>query len=456
MQAEQLYELGNKHMWLPFTQMKDYEENPLIIASGEGVRVKDIHGNEYLDAYSSLWLNVHGHRKKEIDEAIKNQLESIAHSTLLGVMNVPSIKLAARLIEIAPASLSRVFYSDSGAESVEIAIKMAYQYWQNEGFKKKSKFVALSNGYHGDSVGAMSVGAIELYHQVYSKLMFASYTIPFPSAYHHPSGNGELAKEESLQALRELFEEKSDELAGLFVESMVQGAGGMNLMPPGYLKGLEALCREYDVFLIVDEVATGFGRTGKMFAVEHENVQPDIMTIAKGITGGYLPIAATLTSERIYNAFYADYSEMKTFFHGHSYTGNQLGCAAALANLDLFVSENLVVEAAKKSSYVRERLEQIAKLPHVGDIRQLGLICGIELVDDKETKKAFQSTDRVAYKATLSMRKQGLLTRPLGDVIVFMPPLAASYSELDEMLSIMKNTIEEISLKVSIDSHQYE
>ena len=216
-------------------------------------------------------------------------------------------------------------------------------------------------------------------------------------------------------------------------------------MPPGYLKGLESLCREYDVFLIVDEVATGFGRTGKMFAVEHENVQPDIMTIAKGITGGYLPIAATLTSERIYNAFYADYSEMKTFFHGHSYTGNQLGCAAALANLDIFVRENLVEEAAKKSSYVREKLEQIAALPHVGDIRQLGLICGIELVEDKESKIAFQATDRVAYKATLRMRKQGLLTRPLGDVIVFMPPLAASYSELDEMLSIMKNVIEEIS-----------
>lgn len=446
LQAEQLYELGNKHMWLPFTQMKDYEENPLIIASGEGVRVKDIHGKEYLDAYSSLWLNVHGHRKEEINEAIKNQLDSIAHSTLLGAMNIPSIKLAARLIEIAPESLSRVFYSDSGATSVEIAIKMAYQYWQNEGNKKKTKFVALSNGYHGDTVGAMSVGAIDLYHRMYSKLMFASYTIPFPSAYHHPSGNGDIAKEESLQAVRELFEENSDEIAGVFVESMVQGAGGMNLMPPGYLKGLEKLCREFDVFLIVDEVATGFGRTGKMFAVEHENVQPDIMTIAKGITGGYLPIAATLTSERIYNAFYADYSEMKTFFHGHSYTGNQLGCAAALANLDIFERENLVDEAAKKSSYVSEKLEQIAALPHVGDIRKLGLICGIELVEEKATKKAFPAEKRAAYHATIRMRENGLLTRPLGDVIVFMPPLAASYSELDEMLSIIKDAIEEISI----------
>lgn len=441
---EQLYELGNKHMWLPFTQMKDYEENPLIIASGEGVKVKDVHGNEYLDAYSSLWLNVHGHRKKEIDEAIKKQLDSIAHSTLLGAMNIPSIKLAARLIEIAPRSLSRVFYSDSGATSVEIAIKMAYQYWQNEGFTKKTKFVALNNGYHGDTVGAMSVGSIDLYHSVYSKLLFASYTIPFPSTYHHPSGDAEIAKQESLQAVRELFKEKSDEIAGIFVESIMQGAGGMNLMPPGYLKELEKLCREFDVFLIVDEVATGFGRTGKMFAVEHEEVQPDIMTIAKGITGGYLPIAATLTSERIYNAFYADYSEMKTFFHGHSYTGNQLGCAAALANLDLFENENLVEEAAKKADYVQEKLKQVAALPHVGDVRQLGLICGIELAENKATKKPFPAEKRTAYQATLRMREKGLLTRPLGDVIVFMPPLAATYHELDEMISIMKDVIQEI------------
>jgi len=444
MEKERLYELGKKHMWLPFTQMKDYEENPLIITSGEGVRVKDIHGKEYLDANSSLWLNVHGHRKKELDDAIKVQLDSIAHSTLLGAMNVPSIELAAKLIEIAPPSLSRVFYSDSGAESVEIAIKMAYQYWQNEGQQNKTKFVTLSNGYHGDTVGAISVGAIDLYHRVYSKLMFASYTVPFPSVYRHPSGNAEVAKKESLQAVQNLFEEKNDEIAGLFVESMMQGAGGMNLMPAGYLKGLEELCGEYDVLLIVDEVATGFGRTGKMFAVEHENVQPDIMTIAKGITGGYLPIAATLTSEKVYDAFYADYSEMKTFFHGHSYTGNQLGCAAALANLELFASENLVVEAAKKSSYIRQELAEFAGLPHVGDIRQLGLICGIEIVDDKETKRAFRAEDRVAYKATLDMRELGLLTRPLGDVIVFMPPLAASYSELDEMLVIMKKVIKEI------------
>ncbi|WP_232713456.1 adenosylmethionine--8-amino-7-oxononanoate transaminase [Bacillus xiapuensis] len=428
--------------------MKDYEEEPLIIESGEGVVLKDIHGKEYLDGYSSLWLNVHGHRRKEIDEAIQMQLQKIAHSTLLGAANVPAVELAEKLVEITPPNLTRVFYSDSGAESVEIAIKMAYQYWQNIGESGKTKFVTMSNGYHGDTVGAISVGAIDIYHRVYSSLMFQSYAVMFPSAYHHPSGDEEQVKQESLAAIRQLFEDKHHEIAGMTVESMMQGAGGMNTMPKGYLKELEKLCREFDILFIVDEVATGFGRTGKMFAVEHEGVQPDIMTIAKGITGGYLPVAATMTTEPIYRAFYADYAEMKTFFHGHSYTGNQLGCAAALANLEIFEKEKLVDQAAQKAEYVKSILAEIAELPFVGDIRQLGLMCGIELVQDKETKQPFPAEDRVAYKATLRMRELGMLTRPLGDVIVFMPPLVTSYEQLTQMGKIMKQAISEIQLVV--------
>ncbi|OZI12933.1 adenosylmethionine--8-amino-7-oxononanoate transaminase [Bacillaceae bacterium SAS-127] len=446
MDTKRLYDISKKHMWLPFTQMKDYEEAPLIIESGEGVRVRDIHGNEYLDGYSSLWLNVHGHRRQEIDEAIKAQLDKIAHSTLLGAANVPSIELAEQLVKLTPENLTRVFYSDSGAESVEIAIKMAYQYWQNKGITTKTKFVTMSNGYHGDTVGAISVGAIDIYHRVYSSLMFNSYVVPFPATYRHPSGDEEAVKRESLEAIRQLFEEKHEEIAGVMIESMVQGAGGMNMMPPGYLKALEALCREFNILLVVDEVATGFGRTGKMFAVEHEDVQPDIMTVAKGITGGYLPIAATITTEKVYAAFYADYTEMKTFFHGHSYTGNQLGCAAALANLKIFEKELLVDQAAKKAEYVKEILAELAELPQVGDVRQLGLMCGIEIVKDKETKEPFLSEERVAYKATLRMRELGMLTRPLGDVIVFMPPLATSFEELTQMGRIMKQAIEEIQL----------
>lgn len=442
MQNHQLFEKSKQYMWLPFTQMKDYEADPLIIESGNGVRVKDIYGKEYLDAYSSLWLNVHGHRKEELNEAIRQQLDKISHSTLLGAANVPSILLAEKLIELAPANLQRVFYSDSGAEAVEIAVKMAYQYWQNKGITEKRKFVTLSNGYHGDTVGTMSVGSIEIYHKVYTSLLFDALVVPFPSATHYPFEDAQEICEASLAVVRTLFEERHHEIAGMTVESLMQGAGGMNLMPKGYLKGIEALCREFNILLIVDEVATGFGRTGKMFAVEHENVQPDIMTIAKGLTGGYLPVAATITTENVYDAFYGDYTEMKTFFHGHSYTGNQLGCAAALANLEIFEKENLVQVAKEKGEFVATLLEDIKTLENVGDIRQIGLMCGIEIVKNKETKESFDWSDRVAYRATLKMRELGMLTRPLGDVIVFMPPLATSYDELREMIAILKEGIE--------------
>ncbi|MGO4887571.1 adenosylmethionine--8-amino-7-oxononanoate transaminase [Anaerobacillus sp. MEB173] len=443
MNPQALLESSKRHLWLPFTQMTDYERDPLIIESGEGIVLKDIYGNEYLDGYSSLWLNVHGHQKKEIDEAIKKQLDKIAHSTLLGAANVPAIELADKLIEIAPNNLQRVFYSDSGATSVEIAIKMAYQYWQNKGQTKKCKFVSLSNGYHGDTVGAISIGAIDLFHRIYGALMFESIKAPFPITYRNPIGSNEdTIRDEAISALRRIFEEQHEEIAAITVESMIQGASGMHVMPKGYLKGIEKLCREFNILLIVDEVATGFGRTGKMFAVEHEGVQPDLMTIAKGITGGYLPIAATLTTEDVYNEFYGEYEELKTFFHGHSYTGNQLGCAAALANLKIYDEENLVEQAAKKARLIESELKSLTEFKHVGDIRQLGLMCGIELVKDQDTKEAFPFEERVAYKTTLEMRKQGMLTRPLGDIIVFMPPLASTDEQLLTMIEIMKKAIE--------------
>ncbi|WP_233189557.1 adenosylmethionine--8-amino-7-oxononanoate transaminase [Sporosarcina sp. P7] len=429
-------------MWLPFTQMSDYEKDPLIIASGEGVTVTDIHGKTYLDGYSSLWLNVHGHRKKELDDAIQTQLQSIAHSTLLGAANIPSILLAEKLVELVPEKLTRVFYSDSGATAVEIAVKMAYQYWQNKGLEKKTRFVTVSNGYHGDTVGTMSVGSIELYHKVYTSLLFDALVIPFPSVYRHPSVDANTVRDESLRQLRLLFEERHEEIAGMVLEPMIQGAGGMNTMPAGYLKGVEKLCKEFNVLLIVDEVATGFGRTGKMFAVEHEDIEPDLMTVAKGLTGGYLPVAATFATEEIYNAFYGEYEEMKTFFHGHSYTGNQLGCAVALANLEIFEKEQLVKQAEEKAALLKELLVDIQQLPHVGDVRQCGLMCGIEIVKDKHTKESFSVESRVAYRATLIMRELGLLTRPLGDVIVLMPPLATSNEQLAEMVKLMKAGIQ--------------
>ncbi|MBM4763030.1 adenosylmethionine--8-amino-7-oxononanoate transaminase [Bacillus sp. B15-48] len=448
--TNELIEKSKKYLWLPFTQMKDYDEHPFIVESGKGIKVKDIEGKEYYDGYSSLWLNVHGHRKHELDEAIRKQLDKIAHSTLLGMTNVPATELAEKLIEISPEKLTRVFYSDSGAEAMEIALKMAYQYWMNIGREEKQKFIAMKNGYHGDTIGAVSIGSIDLYHQVYGPLMFESFKAPIPYVYRSKSGDPEQCRGECLAILEQLLIEHHQEIAALTIESMVQGAGGMIVMPEGFLAGVRELCTKYSVLMIVDEVATGFGRTGKMFACEHEGVQPDLMAIGKGITGGYLPIAATLTTEDIYQAFYDDYEKRKTLFHGHSYTGNQLGCAVAIENISLFQSENIIEEVAKKAEYLKLLFEQeLASLPHVGDIRQLGLMCGIELVYSKETKEPFSTNKRVGYQATLKMRELGMLTRPLGDVIVFMPPLVSTKEELKAMVTIMKEAIVEVTNEVT-------
>ncbi|QGQ45888.1 adenosylmethionine--8-amino-7-oxononanoate transaminase [Metabacillus sediminilitoris] len=447
--THELIEKSKKYLWLPFTQMKDYDENPLIIESGNGIKVKDINGKEYYDGFSALWLNVHGHRKKELDEAIKKQLDLIAHSTLLGMTNVPATELAEKLIELSPEKLSRVFYSDSGAEAMEIALKMAFQYWKNIDKPEKQKFIAMQNGYHGDTIGAVSVGSIDLYHQVYGPLMFEGFKVPIPDVYHSNSGDPVQCRDECLHILEQLLMEHHHQIAALTIESMIQGAGGMIVMPEGFLSGVRALCTKYDVLMIVDEVATGFGRTGKMFACEHEDVQPDLMAVGKGITGGYLPIAATLTTEAIYTAFYDDYQKRKTLFHGHSYTGNQLGCAVALENLRLFEAENIVEEVAKKSEYLQLLLGELQSLPAVGDIRQIGFMCGVELVSSKETKEPYPAEKRIGYHVTLKMRDLGMLTRPLGDVIVFMPPHASTMEELYAMVAIMKEAIIEVTSGVT-------
>ncbi|MEC1502377.1 adenosylmethionine--8-amino-7-oxononanoate transaminase [Bacillus sonorensis] len=440
-----LIEKSKEHLWLPFTQMKDDDEHPLIIESGDGIKLKDINGKEYYDGFSSVWLNVHGHRKKELDEAIIKQLGKIAHSTLLGMTNVPATELAEALIKISPEKLTRVFYSDSGAEAMEIALKMAFQYWKNIGRPEKQTFISMRNGYHGDTIGAVSVGSIELFHDVYGPLMFDSFKAHVPYVYRSESGDPDECRDECLAELEQLLMEHHREIAALSIESMVQGASGMIVMPEGFLAGVRKLCTTYDVLMIVDEVATGFGRTGKMFACEHESVQPDLMAAGKGITGGYLPIAVTFATEEIYSAFYDDYEKQKTFFHGHSYTGNQLGCAVAIENLRLFESENIVTQVAEKSKVLYSLLQDLNTLPHVGDIRQLGFMCGIELVQSKETKLAYPSDWRVGYQVSLKMRELGMLTRPLGDVVAFLPPLASTVEELEAMVSIIKQAIDKVT-----------
>lgn len=436
-----LIEKSKEYLWLPFTQMKDYDAAPLIIESGQGIKVTDTEGKEYYDGFSSVWLNVHGHRKKELDEAIVAQLGKIAHSTMLGMSNVPATELAEKLVQMTPKGLDRVFYSDSGATAVEIALKMAFQYWKNIGVPGKNRFVTMKNGYHGDTVGAISVGAIDIFHKVYEPLLFESFKVSYPYVYRHPSGDELTCVTECLAELEETLETHHNEIAALIVEPLMQGAGGMIAMPKGFLREIKALCGAYDVLVIFDEVATGFGKTGELFACNHENVVPDILTSGKGLTGGYLPIAITMTSEKIYQAFYDDYASMKTFFHGHSYTGNQLGCAVALANLDLFEKDEIVKQVQEKSVFLHDALQELYQLKHVGDIRQWGFMVGIEIVKDRETKEKFSFEERIGYEITMQMRELGMLSRPMGDVLVFMPPLCSTEAELQEMIDIMKQAI---------------
>ena len=444
---EYLETIDRKHIWHPFTQMKEWEEEaPLIIGSGDGNWLIDVDGNRYLDGVSSLWVTVHGHRKRELDEAVKAQIGRIAHSTLLGLANVPSIELAEKLINIAPEGLRRVFYSDSGSTAVEIALKMAFQYRQLKGQKKKTKFIALKEAYHGDTIGSVSVGGMELFHDIFRPLLFDAIRVMTPHCYRCEKGMEYPSCGLScLEDVENVMKARSDEIAAFVMEPLVQGAAGMFMHPEGYLKGVRELCDRYDIHLILDEVATGFGRTGKMFASNHEDVSPDIMAVAKGITGGYLPLAATLTTEEVYDAFKGEYSELKAFFHGHTYTGNPLAAAVACANIDLFESEDTVQKAAQRALYLSEGLRRISALEHVGDVRQKGLMVGIELVEDGKTGRAYPFEMRMGHRVIMAARKRGLIIRPLGNVVVLMPPLSILEDELDTMIDTVYASIIEVT-----------
>ncbi len=427
MTTEELLALDAAHVWHPFTQMQGWlDDQPLIIDRAEGNWLIDTDGRRWLDAISSLWVTVHGHRKPELDAAIRAQLDKVAHCTLLGQASVPSIELAAKLVALAPKGLTRVFYSDSGSTSVEIAVKMAYQYWQLAGRPEKRKFVALQEAYHGDTLGSVSVGGMDLFHERFRHLLFPVERVATPHAYRWKGAD---PLEESLAEIEALFSARHDELAGFVVEPLVQGAAGMLLQPPGWLERVAQLCRKYDVLLICDEVATGFGRTGTMFACEQEGVTPDLMCVAKGLTGGYLPLAATLASERVYRAFLGRFDEAKTFFHGHTYTGNPLACAVALANLALFDSEQTLARIRPVEAVLAEGLLEVAKLPHVGEVRRRGFMVGVELVKDRATKEAYAFAERLGFRVCLAARAHQVLIRPLGNVLVLMPPLSLTADE---------------------------
>lgn len=442
---KQLIGIDHQYLWHPFTQMQEWlTEEPLIIEKGEGIYLWDIDGNRYYDGYSSVWVNIHGHQKNEINQAIENQLKKIAHSTFLGLSNIPAIQLAEKLIGIAPKNLSRVFYSDNGSTALEVALKMAYQYWRHQGgsFKKKSKFITLYNGYHGDTIGTMSLGGIPLFQDLFKTLYFSTYKIESPYCYRCPLNlEYPACRLACLDSMENILALHHEEIAAIVMEPGIQAAGGMIVLPAGYLQKIRDLSTQYNVLLILDEVATAFGRTGKMFASEHENVSPDLLAIAKGLTGGYLPLAATLTTEKIFEAFLGRYEEFKTFFHGHSYTGNQLGSAAALANLEIFEKEETLKHLEKKILLMRRLLSSFNDLQPVGDIRQIGLIGAIELVKDKKKKTPYPLNEKRGIEVCREARKRGLLIRPLGNVLVLIPPLSTSEEELTDMLSILKESI---------------
>ena len=443
--------LDKKYLWHPFTQMSDWQkEEPLVIQEGKGPYLKDVKGRWFLDGISSLWVNVHGHRKREIDRAIKSQLDKVAHSTLLGLANIPSIELAKRLIKIAPRGLTKVFYSDNGSTSVEIALKMAFQYWQQKSTKVKQKirFVYLNNSYHGDTIGSVSVGGIGLFHKIFHPLLFNSFKVQAPYCYRCPEGKTYPGcRLHCLDDLERILKKEHKKIAALVIEPIVQGAGGMIVWPEGVLTKMRQLCDKYNVLLIADEVAVGFGRTGKMFACEHENITPDILCLSKGLSAGYLPLAATLVKEKIYKTFLADYAEKKTFFHGHSYTGNPLACSAALGSLEVFDKENALNKLQTKIKFLKQGLKRLEALSHVGDIRQKGLMVGIELVKNRKTKEPYVWQEKIGIRVIQETRRKGLILRPLGNCIVFMPPLVISKRQLKEMLNITYEAIKAVTEK---------
>jgi adenosylmethionine-8-amino-7-oxononanoate aminotransferase len=428
------------YLWHPFTQMQVFrEEDPLIIGRGEGIYLFDLEGRRYLDGVSSLWANLHGHRRRELDQALTDQLSRVAHSTLLGIAHPPAILLARRLVEITPPGLNKVFFSDNGSTAVEVALKLAFQFWRNRGHRRKQRFLKLSGAYHGDTLGAVSVGGIPLFHEIYRPLLFD--TLEAPAPYCYRCQHREDCGQQCLTRLTELVAAHQQELAAVIVEPVMQGAAGMIPQPPGFLAQVRDVTRRHDVLLIADEVAVGFGRTGRMFACEHEGVSPDLLCLAKGITGGYLPLAATLATDEVYGAFLGKFEDFKAFFHGHTYTGNPLGAAVGLASLDIFHKDQVLESLPPKIELLTTRLQEMAAHPHVGDIRQRGLMVGLELVADKATRDPFPLNRRAGHQVILAARQLGAILRPLGDVVVLMPPLCITLQELNHLCDLTLEAI---------------
>ena len=434
-----------RHLWHPCTQMHDHAGAvPLLpIVRGEGPWLVDADGRRYLDGISSWWTNLFGHAHPRIGAALKEQLDTLEHVIFAGFTHEPAIELAERLVAITPAGLERVFLADNGSAAIEVALKMSFHYWLNQGRGQKTRFIALSGSYHGETLGALSVSDVALYRKTYAPLLLTPILAPSPDAYEaEPGESAEACADRRLGELRVLLEQHAHETCAVIVEPLVQCAGGMRMYHPSYLTGLRALCDEFDVHFIADEIAVGFGRTGSMFACEQAGVSPDFMCLSKGLTGGFLPLSAVLTTEPVYEAFYAEYNAGKAFLHSHSYTGNPLACRAALATLDIFRDEPVLERNRILAAHMAQRLAPLREHPHVADVRQTGMIAALELVRDKATREPYPSEQRRGLQVYLHGLEHGALLRPLGNVVYFMPPYVVSTSELDHLVDVAITGIE--------------
>jgi adenosylmethionine-8-amino-7-oxononanoate transaminase len=450
-------DLDQRHLWHPFTQMRGWNapgHEPVVLVEGDGAVLRDAHGREYLDGNSSIWTNLHGHRRHEIDQAIRDQLDRLAHSSFLGLTNDVAPALAAELVAAAGLPEHKVFLSDDGSTAMEAALKMVFQARVQRGEMERTLFLSLAHGYHGDTIGAMSAGHSPVFHRTYRSLLFETGEVMSPACYRCPCNRAEptrgadarLTRKCNWECLGELEKALENPAASAFVlEPRVQGAAGMLMHPERYLELAAALCRERGVWLVLDEVMTGFGRTGTMFAFQHENsVEPDVLALAKGLTGGYLPVAATLAAPHIFEAFLGEFAELKTFFHGHSYTGNALGCAAARANLRIFRDDSTLEKNRALSSLLAEETARFWAHPNVGDVRQDGLICAIEMVRQFETREPFVFSERIGHRICEAARRHGLLTRPIGDVLVLMPPYCTTPEQLRRMIDALWLALNEV------------
>ncbi|MTI53668.1 adenosylmethionine--8-amino-7-oxononanoate transaminase [Geosporobacter ferrireducens] len=434
-----------QYIWHPCSQMKDYETfPPIVIERGEGAYLYDVEGKCYLDAVSSWWVNLFGHSNKKINQAIAAQVEKLEHVIFANFSHKPAIRLAEEIVKITPGGLNKVFFADNGSSAVEVALKLSFQYYQQIGKPKKTRFVAISESYHGETLGALSVGDIDLYNEIYKPLLLKTFKAEGPDCYRCKYGQSrETCDAQCFEAMKAVIEVHHEEIAGVIIEPMIQGAAGMKIYSPIYLKKLRELCTQYDIHMIADEIAVGFGRTGKMFACEHAGVSPDIMTLSKGLTAGYMPLSLTLMTDKIYEVFYDDYLALKAFMHSHSYTGNPIGCAIACASLKIFQEENILESNLMKAACIREKAENLLKYPHVGEFRQLGMVGAIELVENQESKKGFDWQKRVGYQLYQMALKEGVLLRPLGNVLYFMPPYVVEEKEIDLMIGTAEKVIKE-------------